>query len=196
MSTVNGNITSGIFDIGTDSGFTPGSLSSGNFVVADPITGRTVVTMNVNASTLQYVVYPPDRNGQLAFLEIDSNNVTSGHALLQNNTVTSASSFSGQFGVLAGETTNSVQRTITGIIALGPRPTGVLDLNDGGTVILDTALQNSSFSVTSSSARGSLQLQAGTYQAGYAAYVVDASTVLLMETDGKGVLTGIIQKQF
>lgn len=193
---VNGNITNGIFDIGTDTAFTPGSLSSGNFVVADPVTGRTVVTMNVGASTLQYVVYPPDPNGQLAFLEIDSNNVTSGHALFQDNTVTSASSFSGQFGFVAGETTNSLQRTITGIVALGPRPTGVLDLNNGGTVTLDTALQNSSFSVTSSSARGSLQLQAGTYQGTYATYVVDASTVLVMETDGKGVLTGIVQKQF
>lgn len=192
----NGNITSGIFDIGTDTVFTPGSLSSGNFVVTDPITGRTVVTMNAGASVLQYVVYPPDPNGQLAFLEIDSNNVTSGHALLQGGTVTGTSSFSGQFGFLAGEATSSVQRTITGIAALGPRPTGVLDLNNGGAVTLDTALQSSSFSMTSSSARGSLQLQAGTYQGAYAAYAVDAGTVLLMETDGKGVLTGIIQKQF
>lgn len=193
---VNGNITNGIFDIGTDTAFTPGSLSSGNFVVTDPVTGRTVVTMNMGASTLQYVVYPPDPNGQLAFLEIDSNNVTSGHAPRQDNTVTGVSSFSGQFGFLAGETTNSVQRTISGIVALTPSPTGVLDLNNGGSVTLDTAFQTSSFSVTSSSSRGSFKLQAGTYQGSYATYVVDASTVLLMETDGKGVLTGMIQKQF
>lgn len=193
---VNGNITNGIFDIGTDTAFTPGSLSSGNFAVADPVTGRTVVTMNVGATALQYVVYPPDPNGQLAFLEIDSNNVTTGHALHQTGTVTGVSSFSGQFGFLAGETTNSLQRTISGIVALASSPTGVLDLNDGGTVTLDTAIQTSTFSVTSSSNRGSLKLQAGTYQGTYATYVVDASTVLLMETDGKGVLTGIIQKQF
>lgn len=194
---LNGNITNGTFDMATDTAFALGFLFSGSLVVADPVSGRSIVTVNVGGSTLRYVVYPPDLNYQLAFLEIDGNNVASGHAFRHDNTVTGGSipSVSGQYGLIAGEATNGVRRTISGIVTLASTPTGVIDVDDGGNVTLDRALQNSSFSVTSLYGRGSLQLQAGTYNASYTTYIVDSRTVLLMETDGKGVLTGIMQKQ-
>jgi hypothetical protein len=191
----NGNISNGSFDVVTDTAFSLGFLVSGSLVVADPVTGRSVVTLSVGASTLQYVVYPPS-SGDLAFLEIDNQNATSGLARLSTAIGGSIPSVSGPFALLAGETTTAVRRIVSGNLALAPTPTGTLDVNDNGNTTLGTALQNSSFSVTSVYGRGQLQLQAGTYKATYGAYVVDTDRVLVMQTDGKGVLTGIMQRQY
>jgi len=50
--------------------------------------------------------------------------------------------------------------------------------------------------VTSLSGRGTLQLQAGAYKASYTTYIVDNNTLLMMQTDGKGVLSGTMQRQY
>jgi hypothetical protein len=193
----NGTVNNGTFDTASDNAFTLGSLFSGSLVVTDQVTGRSIVTFNLGSSTLQYVVYPPSLSNEVAFLEIDNQNVTSGLALQFSSIPGSSTpSLSGQFAFLAGESTDAVRRTVSGALTMGSVPTGRLDIDESGTLSLDTALQASSFSVTSLYGRGQLQFQAGGYNAKYTTYIVDSSNVLFMETDGKGVLTGLMQKQY
>jgi hypothetical protein len=194
----NGNVSNGTFDLSSDTAFGLGFLFAGSFVVSDPVIGRTVATFNVGGSTLQYVVYPPNLNNEIAFLEIDNQNVTSGLAFRQSSIVNGSSvpSISGQYAIGAGETSGVVRQTISGIISPAATTTGILDLNDNGNITLGTSLQSSQFSVSSLFGRGSLQLQAGTYKASYTTYIVDSNNVLIMQTDGKGALTGTMQKQY
>jgi hypothetical protein len=194
----NGNVTNGTFDLSSDTAFGLGFLFAGSFVVADPVMGRTIATFSVGGSTLQYVVYPPNLNNEIAFLEIDNQNVTSGLAPRQSGIITGTAlpSISGQFAIGAGETSGVVRQSITGIITPASPATGTLDVNDNGNITLGTSLQSSQFSVTSLFGRGTLQLQAGTYKASYSSYIVDSNSVLIMQTDGKGVLTGTMQKQY
>jgi hypothetical protein len=131
-------------------------------------------------------------------LEIDSQNATSGLAMRQSSTIsgTSIPTISGQFALAAGETSAAVKQTIDGIIVPSAITTGTLDVNANGNITLGTAIQNSRFTVTSLSGRGSLQLQAGSYQAGYTTYVVDDNNLLMLQTDGKGALSGLMQRQY
>jgi hypothetical protein len=194
----NGNVSNGTFDLSSDTALGLGFLFAGSFVVSDPVIGRTIATFNVGGSTLQYVVYPPNLNNEIAFLEIDNQNVTSGLALRQSSIVSGSSlpSISGQFAFGAGETSGVVRQTISGVISPGPTAIGTLDLNNNGNILLGTSLQSSQFSVISLFGRGTLQLQAGTYKASYTTYIVDSNNMLMMQTDGKGVLTGTMQKQY
>ncbi|MCU1284125.1 MAG: hypothetical protein JWO13_475 [Acidobacteriales bacterium] len=194
----NGNVTSGTFDLSTDTTFGLGFLFAGSFVVSDPAIGRTIATFNVGGSTLQYVVYPPNLNNEIAFLEIDNQNVTSGTAFRQSSISSngSAPSISGQFAFGAGETSAVVREAISGIISPAAAATGTLDLNNNGNITLGTSLQSSQFSVTSLSGRGSLLLQAGSYKASYTTYILDNNNVLMLQTDGKGVLSGTMRRQY
>lgn len=199
----NGDVSNGTLDRSTDTVGTPGFVFSGSLVVKDPVTGRSVVTFNSGAMMLQYVVYPPSLNYsdnyELPFLEIDGNAVTTGLALQQVGTSSSGStSLSGQFALLAGEASSAVHRTITGPVAITSTPTGTLDINDNGVVAAIQALtRGSSFSMASSSyGQGLLQLQTGTYDGKYTTYSAGNGKVLLMEIDGKGALTGVMQSQY
>jgi hypothetical protein len=198
VTDANGVVTNGTFDVSTDSAFSLGFLFSGSFVVSDAAIGRTIATFNVGGSTLQYVVYPPGLNNQLEFLEIDSQNATSGVAMRQSSTIsgTTIPSVTGQFALAAGETSAAVKQTISGIIIPAAITTGTLDVNANGNITLGTNIQNSRFTVSSLSGRGSLQLQAGGYQAGYTTYVVDDNNLLMLQTDGKGALSGLMQRQY
>jgi hypothetical protein len=169
------------------------------FTVKNPATGRTEVTFPVFGSSQHYVVYSPSLTHEIPFLEIDSQTMASGVAIRQSNIVngTSPPSLSGQFGFVGGGTNGTTQRTFTGTLTPTSVVTGVLDLNDAATITLGSALQSSSFSVTSLSGRGKLQLQtASTPATQYTIYVVDTGTVLFLQTDGKGVLSGAMQKQY
>lgn len=194
----NGSVTNGVLDVGSDTTFALGFLFSGNFVESDPATGRTVATLNVAGNPLQFVFYATSSRN-LTFLEIDTRNATVGQALPQNTTFVNngvAPSFTGQFAFNAGESNATIARTISGSAALTSSPTGTLDLNDVGSVTLGAPLTGSSFAVTSLAGRGSLTAQAGSYHAGFSAYIVDANRVLLLQTDGHAALTGSLQKQF
>src|SRR6266702_1783033 len=81
-----GGVTNGTFDLATDTVSGLGNLFTGSLVVEDPSTGRSVMTMNVGSSTLQYVVYPGNLSYEFPFLEIDDNNATAGLALRLGST--------------------------------------------------------------------------------------------------------------
>jgi hypothetical protein len=195
----NGNVSVSSFDTSTDTGAQLGNFFSATFSTPDSATGRTEVTFPAGGSTLRYVLYPASLTHQILFLEIDGSSVTTGMATRQGGIVngTTAPSVSGQFAILAGETSGSLQRTITGFFTPASVSTGALDINDAGNVTLGDVLQSSSFSVTSQYGRGKIQLQTGSLPAtGYTTYLVDSSTVLILETDRKGVVTGEMQNQY
>jgi hypothetical protein len=89
-----------------------------------------------------------------------------------------------------------VRRTIAATLQPASITTGTLDTNDNGALTLGSTLQNSSFSVTSLYGRGRLQLEADNQKSSYTTYIVDSNTVLLLQTDGKGVVSGAMQKQY
>jgi hypothetical protein len=193
---LNGGIGNAIFDVATDSNFQLGLGFSGSLDVKDSATGRTIATFDVGGSTRQYVVYPPSLNHEIVFLEIDGTAVTTGFALRQSNLGATAPSISGQFALSAGETSSVVRRTIAATLQPASITTGTLDTNDNGALTLGSTLQNSSFSVTSLYGRGRLQLEADNQKSSYTTYIVDSNTVLLLQTDGKGVVSGAMQKQY
>jgi hypothetical protein len=191
-----GGISNGTFDTTTDDAYSLGNLFSGSVTVTDSTTGRCIVSMNINGTLLQFVEYPPDFNYEFPFLEIDGKNLTSGVAIRTgSSTLGALPSASGEFAFSIGEVNNTIQKVAIGTIAL-PTPSGILDSNDGGTVTLGSSLQFGAFSVTSWYGRSQLQFQAGNIKPSFTAYIVDANTVLLLETDGKGVLTGIARERY
>jgi hypothetical protein len=191
----NGNVSNGTFDTSTDSAFSLGFLFSGTLQVTDPATGRSVVTLNVGGSTLQYVVYPRNQDLEVPFLEIDNKNLTTGLAIRFTNVPSgNVTLSSGQFAMAAGEIGTTVQRTVAGSLAL-PGATGLVDVNDSGNVTLGTAVQTS-LTVTSSYGRSQLILNTGTGQTSFTTYILDQNNILMLETDGKGVLTGRSQRRY
>jgi hypothetical protein len=179
-------------------------LLSGTYSVSDAATGRTTATLNVGGTTpttMQYVVYP--QTGGLIFLEVDTTgNVTSGLALAQAGLVFSATSLQANYALSLSGTdliASPGEEDIAGQLAPngGSTITGVVDINDNSTTSRSAPLQGS-YLVTATG-RGTATLQTGSSAFSSASmnlYIVDAGTVLLLESDSNRVLTGSMQKQY
>jgi hypothetical protein len=195
-----GGISNGTLDTSTDTTYALGYLFSGTLAVADATTGRSLVTVTSGTNTLHYVVYPPDADGNLTLLGIDTSSVAIGPAMSSDSVVTGTSipAVSGHFAAQMGELTSSTTKTESGGLVLSTvAPTGWLDILSGSNITLGTTVTNSSFSISSLYGRGSLFLQTGSsYSATYGAYLVNGYTVLLMQTDGSGLQTGALQKRY
>ena len=196
----NGAISNGVFDTSSDAAYALGYLLSGTLTVTNAASGRATATFNVGGTTLHYVVYPPDADARLTFLQVDSNSVVTGPAISSSTAASGSSvpSISGHFAMQAAQTSGSHAGALTGALLLAgsAAPSGWLDLVENGSVSLNTAVQNSSFGFTSLYGRGAMFLKAGAYSAAYRIYLVDGDAVLLMQTDGAGLHTGIARKRY
>ena len=208
-----GNITSGNVDVNNAGSVTNGT-PSGKYSLAS--NGRGTLTFSKTGGLSQFGVYlTSNPSNPILLLELDSGLTTSGAALAQASGV-SASTFSGDYGVLfdaaiagqPGEEDLAGQVFSDGISALGgnadlnqfvlcpsPPPSGC---SSGNTQTPDTAFAGAFTAGSNGRFTGSLST-VPTGNLNEIFYVASNSTVLFIETDasgsGSGPATGVLQLQ-
>jgi len=159
-------------------------------------TGRGTMQLNGGLSTLNLVVYPS--TGGVQMLDVDASIVASGAALSQSGGPFSNASLNGGFGLnfsganfsgLGAEVDAIGQFTTSGTGTLS----GALDLNSGGALGANLAL-NGTYSVAANGrGTGTLTSSAGTQDIGV--YMVNSSRALFIQSDAIQVATGLFVKQ-
>lgn len=208
-TSTSGSITGGVFD-NNNGGVhfqTDAAISSSGFTI-DQTTGRISSSITTKSGTFDWVGYvtaPVDSTNansvQVLLLETDSNATASGTAFLQSST----SEPNGNFGFnLTGQATGSSAGEQDILAQLGISANGItgsLDQNNFATGQtaqgLNIQANQSTIAATDANGRGTVTLTAASaapFPLAY--YVVDANTVLMIETDSRRVMTGLILKQF
>ena len=208
-TSTSGSISGGVFD--SDNGGVhfqaDAALKSSTYGV-DQNTGRISSSLTTATGTFDWAGYvsAPVYAGQpnsveVLMLETDSNATADGAAYVQS----SDSQPSGSFGFnLTGQATgNSTgEQDIAAQLGIsGTAISGTVDVNNFalGKVAegLEVETSKSTIASTDSNGRGTMTVVAAdgsTFPLAY--YVVDANTVLLLETDKQRVMTGTMLKQF
>ncbi|MBV8205924.1 MAG: hypothetical protein JO041_03965 [Acidobacteria bacterium] len=191
-----GGVKSVAVDV-NQAGTTLTNSSAGSYTAPDS-DGRTVITIG----SLVYAAYP-QASGALNLVEIDStNNAAGGTAYPQQPNAFSNTSITGNFALSASGIDLSHAHAEEDAVGLwhplgGTTFSGLLDVNDNGAVSESTSLTGSYNIAISNGRAQSGNLQAGNFPSGLCNfYVVNANTVLFLETDSNRVLTGIMQKQY
>jgi hypothetical protein len=173
---------------------------TGTYSTADPTTGRTTLSWTASDGTHQFVFYP-SANNDLSMIEIDSISA-GGPALSQLLAGFSNASFTGNFATQAsgedfagsfGPLAFSGQLIPNG----GSAITGLLDVNDNGTLATSAALKGSySFDATGravvNATTGSPTLSSAIFNM----YAADRNRLVFIEGDSNRVITGVLQKQY
>lgn len=173
---------------------------TGTYAVTDATTGRTTLSWTASDGPHQFVMYPSG-SGDMSLLETDSASA-SGPALPQLFQGFSNGSFSGNFAALANGTNFSGTAGPVAFVGQlifngGSAITGVLDINDNGSLAAGSSTKGSySFDSTG---RATLNVTSGS--AGFAAaqlqlYAADSNRAVYINADSNRVLSGIIRKQF
>jgi hypothetical protein len=195
-----GNFPSGLEDINNGGSVTPQLGFSGalNAAASGPTGGRVVVDLNSFFPATQWVIYPS--SGGLLLLETDSGNVTVGTAFAQQAGAALAPSKPYGFNLAAFNITGpNLEDDIAQFTTTSTGFKGVVDINDnfGNINFLSSAALTGSYTLDSpATGRGEATTTAGgnTF-VGFTFYAVDASTILLLETDNNQIGTGIFQMQ-
>ena len=208
-TSTSGSITGGVFD-NNNGGvhFQTGAAISSSGFTLDQTTGRissSITTKSGSFDWVGYVTAPVDSTNpnsvQVLLLETDSNATASGTGFLQSST----SEPNGNFGFnLTGQATGSSAGEQDILAQLGISANGItgsLDQNNFATGQtaqgLNIQANQSTIAATDANGRGTVTLTAASaapFPLAY--YVVDANTVLMIETDSRRVMTGLMLKQF
>jgi hypothetical protein len=173
---------------------------TGSYTVADATTGRTTFSWTASDGTHQFVLYPA-ANNDLNVLELDTNSAA-GPALSQRISGFSNGSISGKFATRSNGTDftgNPGPAALSGQLSPngGSALSGVLDINDNGTLAPATAASGAyAFDATG---RATLNLTSGSSTLSSAAmtmYAADTNRTVYIELDSNRVITGVMQKQF
>lgn len=208
-SGTSGSITGGVFD-NNNGGIhfqIDAPISSSSFSI-DQTTGRVSSSITTKSGTFDwagYVTAPVDPSNpastEVLIVQIDSNATASGIAFLQSST----SEPSGSFGLnLSGQATGTSGGEQDILAQLGINSgalTGTEDLNDFATgqslLGLNIISNQSMIAAPDGNGRGTATFAAAnSAPVPVAYYVVDANTVVMIETDSRRVMTGIMLKQF
>jgi hypothetical protein len=173
--------------------------SSGSTYTLSPATtsNRILLTLSAGGISFMYAVYPTSTNS-FEMVEVDKVvPVSSGMGFLQSST----SPPSGTYGInTTGQTTTGEQDINGSISSAGTTGlTGYLDINETGTIFSSIPLSNSTIAAPSSFGRATLTLATAKPTSAsftFAYYVVDNSTVLVIEMDKVAVTLGVMDKQF
>jgi hypothetical protein len=201
----NGNVTAGAID--TNSAGTAKlntSLTSCAYSV-DAASGRVDLKLCSSGSTREFAAYPA-ASGSVVLLEIDSGALATGVAFPQQTTTTT---FTANYILnLAGQglfhnATSLYQQDVDGELTLNGSGTtaGNLDINNFSAVFPSDPISTTgttTIAAAGTNGRGTAVLVANgpsaTYNIVY--YLVDANTVLVLDSDTNHILTGIFNKQF
>ncbi len=186
-------------DMNNNGNVSTGQALTGTFTVTDSVTGRTAVTLNESDGAHQFVLYPTAL-GALSLLELDAVSA-GGPALPQPIAGFANSSFLGTFATQASGTDftgTSGPEAFTGLFMPngGSAITGVMEINDNGTLAPGTTVSGSyAFDGTGRATVNLTGSSAGLSTAHLTFYAADGNRALLMGVDSSRVLTGILQKQ-
>ncbi|MGH9747917.1 MAG: beta strand repeat-containing protein [Candidatus Acidiferrales bacterium] len=158
---------------------------------------RILLTLSNGSTSFIYAVYPTSNNSA-EIVEVDKAIlISSGMAFLQSST----SAPSGNYGFNTTGQTNNGEQDINGSVAAAGSTalTGYLDINETGNIFLNTPLAGSSIAAPGNFGRGTLTLAtakptSASFTLAY--YVVDDSTVLVLEMDHVAVTLGTMARQF
>lgn len=188
-----GGITSASIDVNSAGTFTHSTGVTGTCALDSPADGRGLITFTgVSNGVSQFAVYPTANHG-LQMLEIDANQISAGAAYPQGASLTMTGSYAGVLRNLTNNPADSLheQVSIQGPITSDGASaiTGTVDVNNfsygtNGSVALGTALTGSFADDGSGIGRLAGSITAAplvTEQ--LVLYVVDANTVLTLESD-------------
>src|SRR5581483_7813060 len=190
----NGTVVGGTGDRNNSGIFTGGQPVTGGSYTVDASTGRAALTVNLSSGNMSLVLYPQSNS---AFYVLDASTSESGSGL---GYVTSGATFSlatihGNYAIdLTGNVGSTPEDAIGALNANGGGAfTGTLDITNSGA---NTTLQSSPYTVSASGATATLKSSFANFNSvGFKMYIVDATRVLFLENDTKGVLTGLMQLQ-
>lgn len=172
--------------------------SSSTYTLSPTTTSnRILLTLSAGGLDFMYAVYPT-ANSSFEMVEVDKVvPVSSGMGFLQSSTSTP----SGTYGLNTTGQTTSGEQDINGSISSAGTTglTGYLDINETGTIFSNIPLFNSTIAAPTSFGRATLALATAKPTSAsftFAYYVVDNSTVLVIEMDNVAVTLGVMDKQF
>ncbi len=188
-----GTFTGGQEDLNNGGDFLPQLSFSGAPGAGGSVGGRVIVTLTGFTPATQYVLYPS--SGGVLMLETDSAAITSGAAFAQTSQTFAASQGYG-LNLSAFNTGGFEEDDIAEFSATSSSFTGIVDINDEGTTSFDQAFSSSTYNPPDSTGRGSAStIEHGNPYISFNFYVVNSSTVLLLETDSTQIGAGTIELQ-
>ena len=194
----NGNLSSGTLDLNDGGNASLGASIGGTYSFA--ANGRGILNMtNTALGNLQFAIYPA-QNHTIELVEIDVRAVMSGMAKAQTGSPFATSSIAGPFAVNFTGVLSSVggttQEDITGQVNAdgSGNLTGTLDINTLATRTQGTPLSASTYTM-GMDGRGTAILNIAGATFNLQTYLVDANTVLVLDTDSFRILVAIMQKQ-
>jgi hypothetical protein len=187
-------ISGGLEDV-NDNGSVPAPLNfSGSYAASGPVGGRTLLTLTGFSGATQLVAYPTTSAG-IQLLEIDNGGLLSGGAVVQTAGAALAASQGYGLGLAAinigGVTGAFEEDDIAEFATTSTGVSGLVDINDEGTLSFDQTL-NGSYTLDSP-ATGRGVLTSNMFNGVF--YAADSSTVLFLETDSTQIGTGSFQLQ-
>jgi hypothetical protein len=190
-----GNFTGGLEDVnnnGTVSG--PQLAFTGTAAAGGPVGGRVIVNLTGFVPATQWVIYPS--SGGLLMLETDSATVTVGAGYAQTSQTFAATQ---NYGLnLSAVNTGSggfEEDDIAQFTTTSTGFSGIVDINDEGSTSFDQPFSGT-YTAPDSTGRGTATTTANNNQfVSFTFYVVNSSTVLLLETDSNQIGTGTVELQ-
>jgi hypothetical protein len=206
VSNGSGGITGGVQDLNQNASSQLKQTLQASTATADPNLARIDLILNANGEKFEYAAYPT-LNGGVLLSEIDANHaVASGTAFQQTATDPVQGSFAINLSGLAVKQSADFAQDVIGQVTIssGGATTGTLQISNlfiappVPDVVLST---NSMLAALDNPVTGrgnpfkleSTELGGSGFSLSY--YVVDDNTVLLLETDGLRVSTGLMLKQ-
>jgi hypothetical protein len=196
-----GTISGGVQDINEQAStlHLAEKITSSSTYTLSPTTtsNRILLTLSNGSINFMYAVYPTSTNS-FTMVEVDTVvPVSSGMGFLQKST----SAPSGTYGLNTTGQTTSGEQDINGSISSSGTTalTGYLDINETGSIFVNIPLSNSTITAPASFGRSTLTLATAKPTSAsftFAYYVVDNSTVLVIEMDKVAVTLGTMAKQF
>lgn len=193
-----GNVSSGQYDSNDAGGPHQGSLTA-TYCIASNNLGTITITPQDQSSTTYALVVQSNGNGSVVSYDATNPLIVSGIFLKQNTSAFSTGSFVGQYSFgLIGADASYNRMGLAGSFTANGTPSltgGEWDQNDNGTPT-NTSFGSNDFNVTTSG-RGTVTLTASSGATpSFAFYVVNASQLLMIETDtGSSILTGQVIQQ-
>jgi hypothetical protein len=191
-----GNIVSGVEDLNSGAGVFTNVALNGTYTLGPDGRGVASINSGVAAITLDFVMISTRRALVVRF----NNNATASGALdLQDSSAFSNATIQGTFAFnLSGIDIHGTTFDTVGNFApdgAGNITSGVQDLNDNGAISTNQALTGSYNVAGSANGRGSVTLATSAGTLNFAAYVVNANQLKLIELDSTPVFAGDVFRQ-
>jgi hypothetical protein len=195
------DVNNGIGDIRLNSTITSSSYS------VDTNFGRITLPLNVNGATANFAGYTAsylDSSNNpvllIILIELDAKAIASGVAYPQASTSMAPGSYALSFAGSSGPKGSALEQDTLGQLTVSATLFGgdlFIDNLASGSLTPHVALNSNSTIVSSTSnGRGTATIATSIASFAVSYYVVDANSVLLLETDGARVTTGAISKQY